>query len=327
MIAQHPLARRDDSRLLHLPAGGDPRHLAFKDLPDLLRDGDLLVVNDTRVIPARIRFEHRGAPAEILLLNPDGRDGDTWECLVRPGKKARPGARLQIRFGLWADVLAESLDGTRKIRFAPPGRLRQMLPEIGEVPLPPYIKETLADPERYQTMFARREGSAAAPTAGLHFTEDLLRRLADRGVERVAVNLRIGLDTFQPLRVDALDEHRMHSEKYSIPARAQDAIAACRERGGRVVAVGTTVVRALEAWAITGEAHGSTDVFIRPGWRFQVVDLMVTNFHLPRSTLLVLVSAFAGRERILRAYAEAVREGYRFYSFGDAMLLEREGGA
>jgi S-adenosylmethionine:tRNA ribosyltransferase-isomerase len=192
------------------------------------------------------------------------------------------------------------------------------------MPLPPYIKERLDDPERYQTVFAERDGSAAAATAGLHFTAQVLSELDRAGIERVAVTLNIGLDTFQPLRVDDLDEHRMHSERYWVPARTRDAIEACRGRGGRAVAVGTTVVRALEAWARSGDARGDTELFIRPGFHFQVVDLLLTNFHLPRSTLLVLVSAFAGRERILAAYREAIAEGYRFYSFGDAMLLQPE---
>jgi S-adenosylmethionine:tRNA ribosyltransferase-isomerase len=285
-----------------------------------------MVLNDTRVLPARIRLEHRGGDAEILLLHPAGRRqaaaGDTWECLVRPARKARLGTRLQVRFGLWADVVAEGELGQRRLRFAPPGRLTQLLPKVGEMPLPPYIHEALEDPERYQTVYARVAGSAAAPTAGLHFTPAVLALLTANGVEQARVTLRIGLDTFQPLRTENLAEHQMHSERYTIPEATAAAIAACRAAGGRVLAVGTTTARALEASG--GHAtEASTDIFIRPGFRFHVVDLLLTNFHLPRSTLLVMVSAFAGRERILAAYGEAVREGHRFYSFGDAMLLER----
>ncbi len=328
LIAQHPLKQRDASRLLHLPAAGRVGDLMFTDLPDLLRAGDLLVVNETRVLPARIRFQLREREAEILLLNLVDKAEDTWECLVRPGKAAYPGARLQLRFSLWADVVAQSPGGGRVLRFSPPGRLQRLLPQVGEVPLPPYIKEHLDDPERYQTVYARVSGSAAAPTAGLHFTEEMMERLEAAGIERAALTLRIGLDTFQPLRTENLEEHRMHSEAYRIPRPTRVAIDACRERGGRVVAVGTTVARALEAAALK-RAHrdpspdaGDTDIFIRPEFEFREVDLLLTNFHLPKSTLLVMVSAFAGRERVLAAYREALERGYRFYSFGDAMLLE-----
>ena len=328
LIAQHPPPVRGDSRLMHLAADGQPRHLAFADLPSLLRAGDLLVMNDTRVIPARIRFQHRGRGAEILLVEEAG-DPDTWDCLFRPGKRAVPGVRLQLAFGLWADVLRQEEGGRRRIRFAPPGRLAQLLPEIGEMPLPPYIKERLEDPERYQTVVAREPGSAAAPTAGLHFSEAMLARLQAFQVSRTEVTLRVGLDTFQPVRVEDLDQHHMHSEAYAIPIAARAAISACRERGGRVVAVGTTVARTLEAAAARRAAgdpradQGRTDIFIRPGHVFREVDLLLTNFHLPKSTLLVMVSAFSGRERILAAYRAAVASGYRFFSFGDAMLLER----
>ena len=315
---------------MHLPAEGEARDLAFADLPSLLREGDLLVMNDTRVIPARIRFEHHGRDAEILLVERAG-DADTWDCLFRPGKRAVPGVRLQLAFGLWADVLRQEEGGRRRIRFSPPGRLTQLLPRIGEMPLPPYIKEPLADPERYQTVVAREPGSAAAPTAGLHFTEGMLAAIGELGIPRTEVTLRVGLDTFQPVRVEALDDHRMHSEAYEVPASARAAIDACRERGGRVLAVGTTVARTLEAAAAKRAAgdpqpdRGRTDIFIRPGHRFLEVDLLLTNFHLPRSTLLVMVSAFSGRERILAAYRAAVAGGYRFFSFGDAMLLEPAG--
>jgi S-adenosylmethionine:tRNA ribosyltransferase-isomerase len=298
-------------------------------LPQLLRAGDLLVLNETRVLPARIRFRLKGRDAEILLLNPTAKDEDVWECLVRPGRAAYPGARLQLRFSLWADVVEQSPGGVRVLRFSPSGRLKALLPEIGEAPLPPYIKERLDDPERYQTVYARVPGSAAAPTAGLHFTGAIMDRLQAAGIGRAALTLRIGLDTFQPLRTEKLIEHQMHSEAYRIPRSTRAAIDACRERGGRVVAVGTTTARALEAAALKrseGDSRpdaGATDIFIRPGFKFGEVDVLLTNFHLPRSTLLVLVSAFAGRERVLAAYRDAIELGYRFYSFGDAMLLER----
>jgi S-adenosylmethionine:tRNA ribosyltransferase-isomerase len=329
LIAQHPLEPRDGSRLLHLPASGAARHLAFSELPSLLRAGDLLVVNETRVLPARIRFQLKGREAEILLLNSTGKDEDVWECLVRPGKAAYTGVRLQLRFSLWADVVEQSPGGIRVLSFSPPGRMKALLPEIGEAPLPPYIKERLDDPERYQTVYARVPGSSAAPTAGLHFTDAMMERLLAAGIERAALTLRIGLDTFQPLRTDNLEGHRMHSEDYRIPRPTRAAIDACRAHGGRVVAVGTTSARALEAAASKrsrGDPRpdaGDTDIFIRPGFRFREVDLLLTNFHLPRSTLLVMVSAFAGRERVLAAYAAAIERGYRLYSFGDAMLLER----
>lgn len=287
------------------------------------------MVNETRVLPARIRFRVGERDGEILLLQPADKDEDTWDCLVRPGRAAYPGARLQLRFSLWADVVEQSPGGGRVLRFSPPGRLKELLPEIGEAPLPPYIKAHLEDPERYQTVYARVPGSAAAPTAGLHFTDEMLSGLQAAGVEHAALTLRIGLDTFQPMRTEHLDSHRMHSEAYRIPRPTRAAITACRERGGRVVAVGTTAARALEAAAQRRAANdpgadaGDTDVFIRPGFEFREVDLLLTNFHLPRSTLLVMVSAFAGRERILAAYAEAIALRYRFYSFGDAMLLER----
>ena len=322
--------------MLHLPTGGAIKHLRFNDLPGLLRAGDLLVVNDTRVLPARIRFTWAERQAEILLLNPTS-DDDTWECLLRPGKRARPGTRLQVRFGLWADVLGRDPGGVCTLRFAPAGRLASLLPDIGEMPLPPYIKETLGDPERYQTVFSSvsvdpeiGSGSAAAPTAGLHFTPETWAALTEAGIGIVALKLRIGIDTFQPLREENLDDHRMHSEAYAIPGPTREAIEATRESGGRVVAVGTTAARALEAAAarreagedVTGADRGATDIFIRSPFRWREVDLLLTNFHLPKSSLLVMVSAFAGRVRLLDAYRLAIAEEYRFYSFGDAMLLE-----
>jgi S-adenosylmethionine:tRNA ribosyltransferase-isomerase len=321
LIAQHPLGDRTASRLLHLQAGGRPAHLNFTDLPRLLRPGDLLVVNETRVIPARLLFDLEGAPAEVLLLHP--LEPDRWEALVRPGRRLRRGATAEIRAGLRVVVEDELPQGRRMLRFEPPGKLAEVHEVIGVTPLPPYIHEPLEDPERYQTVYARVPGSAAAPTAGLHFSQDSLDQLRAGGVVVAPLTLRIGLDTFRPVRVEDLDHHQMHSEKFAIPAGTVVAVEACRAAGGRVVAVGTTVARALETWAHDGRTEGDTDLFIRPGFDFQAVDLLLTNFHLPRSTLLVLVSAFAGRERVLAAYREAVAREYRFFSFGDAMLLER----
>lgn len=310
-----------------VPAQGAIGHEAFDILPRLLRPGDLLVVNDTRVLPARLRFQWGERDAEVLLLREER--ADVWEALLRPGKRVRNGTRLQLRPGLWADVVSREPGGLFRLRFSPAGRLSALLPEIGEAPLPPYIKERLEDPERYQTVYARQPGSAAAPTAGLHFTDEMLARLAAARIEVATLTLHIGLDTFQPLRVEDLDDHRMHSEFYAIPATTRAAIDAAREREGRVVAVGTTAARALEAAAMRrgageGEAadRGATDIFIRPGHTWREVDMLLTNFHLPKSTLLVMVSAFAGRERVLEAYTEAIERRYRFYSFGDAMLLE-----
>jgi S-adenosylmethionine:tRNA ribosyltransferase-isomerase len=314
---------------MFVPAVGALRHLDFDQLPALLGTGDLLLVNDSRVLPARIRFRWNERDAEILLLQQVG-DTDAWEALMRPGRRVRPGSRFQLRFGLWADVEARATGGLFTLRFSPPGRLAELLPELGEPPLPPYIRERLDDPERYQTVYARAPGSAAAPTAGLHFSEEMLSRLRSTGIEVAGLTLHIGLDTFQPLRGEDLERHRMHSEAYVIPASTRAAITACRGRDGRVVAVGTTAARALEAAAsrrAAGEPEedadaGRTAIFIRPGHAFREVDMLLTNFHLPKSTLLVMVSAFAGRERILGAYSEAIERGYRFYSFGDAMLLE-----
>ncbi|MHB8508477.1 MAG: tRNA preQ1(34) S-adenosylmethionine ribosyltransferase-isomerase QueA [Candidatus Dormibacteria bacterium] len=321
LVAQRPLPGRGDSRLMHLPASARPRHLQFSDLPSLLHPGDLVVVNETRVIPARLRLVIDGREGEILLLHPLG--GDQWDALVRPGRRLRPGRVIELGEGLVCEVLEENHDGSRRVRFAPAGRLEMVLERLGEMPLPPYIHEPLADPERYQTVYARTPGSAAAPTAGLHFDVGMLDHLARLGVDVAPLTLRIGLDTFRPIRSDDLEDHVMHSEAYEVPGSTRAAMAATRERGGRVIAVGTTVARALESAAIAGSDSGQTDLFIRPGFEFREVDVLLTNFHLPRSTLLVMVAAFAGRERVLAAYREAAAAGYRFYSFGDAMLLER----
>jgi S-adenosylmethionine:tRNA ribosyltransferase-isomerase len=337
-IAQEP-APRGESRLLVLDRQGPERHSRVRDLPRLLRPGDLLVLNDTRVIPARLYGRSAGGgKMEILLVERVAER--EWEALVRPGRRARPGAVIAIEEGLAAEVVDKREDGSfhrYRLRFSEP--IEPHLDRLGHIPLPPYIHrpDTPEDRERYQTVFARRPGAVAAPTAGLHFTEDLLRELEAAGVETARVTLHVGIGTFKPVAAERLAEHRMESERYEIGEEAAAAIRRARMSGRRIVAVGTTVVRTLEGAALAtlaanGEVRagsGATDLFIfpggpdSPGFRFQVVDALLTNFHLPRSTLLMLVSAFAGRERVLAAYGEAIREGYRFYSYGDAMLAEQ----
>ena len=278
-------------------------------------------------MPARLfgTKEETGGSVELLLLQ--RRSHDTWECLVRPGRRLRPGTRVVFGEGLlWAEILERTESGGRVVAFRWEGDVfEEVLRRLGEMPLPPYIKERLQDPERYQTVYAREEGSKAAPTAGLHFTPELLEEVRARGVEIVPVTLHVGLGTFRPVTVESVAEHRMHAEFYRVPQESADAINRAKARGGRCVAVGTTVVRTLESAAAPGgevvPGSGWTEVFIYPGYRFKVVDALVTNFHLPRSTLLMLVSAFAGREQVLEAYQIAIASGYRFYSFGDAMLI------
>jgi S-adenosylmethionine:tRNA ribosyltransferase-isomerase len=326
-IAQRP-APRGESRLLCLAAAGPARHRRVRDLPDILRPGDLLVVNDTRVVPARLYGAGRGG-GEVELLLVEKLAALEWDALAKPGKRTRPGDRVRFADGLEAEVIATRDDGRRAFRFSEP--VEPHLERLGHVPLPPYIKRADDDADRalYQTVFASEPGAIAAPTAGLHFDEDLLARLAAAGIERSAVTLHVGIGTFKPVTAELVHEHRMERERFAIPAATAAALRRARERGGRVVAVGTTVVRTLEASALLsgGEplaGSGATDLFITPGFRFRVVDVLLTNFHLPCSTLLMLVSAFAGRERVLAAYEEAIGEGYRFYSYGDAMLAERE---
>ncbi|MCB1032237.1 MAG: tRNA preQ1(34) S-adenosylmethionine ribosyltransferase-isomerase QueA [Acidobacteria bacterium] len=337
-IAQFP-APRGESRLLVVDDPPGSRHRRIQDLPSLLEPGDLMVVNDTRVIPARLfaRRPETGGRVELLLV--EKVSPTTWDVLVKPGRKARPGARLILESempvreslpALEVEILEKHEDGRHRASFA--GPVEPYLETLGHIPLPPYIKrpDSRQDRELYQTVFARRDGAIAAPTAGLHFSDDLLRQLAERGVERTAVTLHVGIGTFKPVTADLAHEHRMESERWEVSSAAAEAIRACRQRGGRIVAVGTTVVRTLETAARRGEGaiepgSGSTDLFIRPGFEFRAVDRLLTNFHLPRSTLLMLVSALAGRERILDAYREAIEEGYRFYSYGDAMLLDRRG--
>jgi S-adenosylmethionine:tRNA ribosyltransferase-isomerase len=325
-IAQHPLPR-GESRLLALDREGRERHRRVRDLPALLHPGDLLVVNDTRVIPARLFARRAGGGRRVELLLVERASACEWEALAGPGKRARPGTVLELAPGLTAEVIGTAPTGRRRLRFSEP--IEPHLERLGHVPLPPYIRrpDEPADRERYQTVYARRPGAVAAPTAGLHLSEELLAALAAAGIERAAVTLHVGPGTFKPVTAERVAEHRMESERYEIDAAAAAAIRAARARGGRVVAVGTTVVRALESAAARSAEPapgcGATDLFITPGFRFRAVDVLLTNFHLPRSTLLLLVAAFAGRERVLAAYAEAVAAGYRFYSYGDAMLAER----
>jgi S-adenosylmethionine:tRNA ribosyltransferase-isomerase len=325
-IAQHPAQPRDASRLLVLDrATGTTAHHIFSDLPDLLSAGDLLVLNETRVIPARLHAtkQRTGGKVELLLLHRVGRQ--TWEGLVG-GKGLRPGIRVLVDGGPSAEIV-EDLGGARRlVRFDSP--ISPQLERLGEMPLPPYIREPLRSPDEYQTVFAREPGSAAAPTAGLHFTEGLLERIRQRGIGIAALTLHVGLDTFAAVTEDDPSQHIIHSEWCRLPPETAGLVNATRAAGGRVVAVGTTTVRTLETAAlraVPGETvaaiEGPTDLFILPGHTFQAVDILLTNFHFPRSTLVMMVSAFAGRERLLRAYRIAQAEGYRFYSFGDAMLI------
>lgn len=317
-IAQTPLTERDAARLL-VDRGSTIEHRAVRDLPEILAPGDLVVVNDTRVLPARLPLRRStGGAAEVLLL--EQRSDGTWEALVRPSRKLPSGSALTVG-ELTVEVGADLGDGRRLVTVDPGDRpLLAVLAEVGLPPLPPYIEHPIDDPERYQTVFADRPISAAAPTAGLHLTDAVFADLDRRGVDVATVELAVGLDTFRPVQVDRLDDHVMHSEWYSIPAVTLDKLAAARARGGRVVAVGTTSVRALETWGISGEVEGRSSIFIRRPYDWRVVDVLMTNFHLPRSTLLCLVDAFVG-PRWRNLYDVALGEDYRFLSFGDAMLL------
>jgi S-adenosylmethionine:tRNA ribosyltransferase-isomerase len=330
LVAQAPVSPRDASRLLVLPRRAGPAsHRRFRELPELLAPGDLLVVNRTRVIPARLHLTREGGgKAELLLLRPVGEPlplARRWVAIGKPGRALRPGRVLTAADGTRVEVVEKRTD---ELEVATDGPLFALLERQGELPLPPYIRRergpSAADGEDYQTVFAREPGAVAAPTASLHFTPAVLAALAARGVGLAELVLHVGAGTFLPVRDEHAADvraHRMHEEHYAIPPETLAAVAVARERGGRVVAVGTTAARALETWAQTGEAAGASRLFIYPGFDFRAVDALLTNFHLPRSTLLMLVSAFAGRERILAAYAEAVRERYRFFSYGDAMLL------
>ena len=327
LIAQDPLEDRSASRLLVLNRGtGAVEHHIFKEITDYLRPGDCLVLNNTKVIPARLLGvkEDTGAAIEILLLK--RRDSDVWETLVKPGKKARPGAKIVFGDGcLRAEVLEVVEEGNRLIRFDYEGIFEEVLDRLGEMPLPPYITHKLQDKNRYQTVYAKYEGSAAAPTAGLHFTEELLSQIGEIGVNIAYVTLHVGLGTFRPVKADNLSEHHMHSEHYQVTQETADLINRTKESGGRVICVGTTSCRTVESAADeNGRVQpgcGDTEIFIYPGYRFKVLDCLITNFHLPESTLVMLVSALAGRENVLSAYREAVEEKYRFFSFGDAMFV------
>lgn len=326
LIAQTPLERRDASRLMTLDkVTGEISHRHFYELPSLLQPGDCLVLNDSRVLPARL-IGHResGGAAEVLLLADKG--DKTWECLVRPGRKLREGARVAFGDGaLTAEVVEVLPDGNRLVRFDYEGIFLEVLEQLGKMPLPPYIKEELQDRERYQTVYSKEVGSAAAPTAGLHFTKELLQEVQNMGVKVCYVTLHVGLGTFRPVAEENLEEHDMHSEYCTISQETANAINETKQNGGRVICVGTTSCRTLESWA--GEdgtmkaSSGWTNIYIYPGYRFKVMDALVTNFHLPQSTLIMLVSALAGRKHVLAAYEEAVRNRYRFFSFGDAMFI------
>ena len=327
LIAQTPLEKRDASRLMCLDKEtGAVSHHHFYELPDFLNAGDCLILNNSRVLPARLlgRRLPGGGACEVLLLQDKG--DKVWECLVRPGKHLREGARVSFGEGELTAEIAEVLpDGNRLVRFEYEGIFLEVLERLGKMPLPPYIKEELRDQERYQTVYSKVNGSAAAPTAGLHFTPELLEKIAAKGVGIGYVTLHVGLGTFRPVKEDEVEQHDMHSEYCVIPQETADLINRTKANGGRVICVGTTSCRTVESWAgedgAMAAAGGWTSIYIYPGYRFKVMDALVTNFHLPESTLVMLVSALAGREHILAAYEEAVRERYRFFSFGDAMLI------
>ena len=328
LIAQHPLEKRDASRLLVLDrADGSVQHRHFTDLIDYLQPGDTLVMNNSRVIPARLMgsAEGRTTPIEVVLLTDKG-DG-VWECLTRPGKKTREGVRLSFGDGLLTAEV-ESVDpesGNRMIRFHYEGVFLELLEKLGTMPLPPYIKEKLDDQERYQTVYSKTPGSAAAPTAGLHFTKELLARISDKGINLAYVTLHVGLGTFRPVKVEDVTAHKMHSEYYIMDEDTAALINRTKEQGHQVFAVGTTACRTLETIADDAgrvrAQSGWTDIFIYPGYRFKLIDHLITNFHLPESTLMMLVSAFASRDMVMSAYQQAIEQEYRFFSFGDSMLL------
>ena len=328
LIAQDPLEDRSSSRLLVLDKNtGEISHHIFRDIIDYLHPGDCLVLNNTKVIPARLLGEREGTGGHVEVLLLKRKEADVWETLVKPGRKCKPGQRLTFGDGLLkAEVLETVEEGNRLIRFEYEGIFEEVLDKLGEMPLPPYITHKLKDKNRYQTVYAKHEGSAAAPTAGLHFTEELLDVIQKKGVRIARVTLHVGLGTFRPVKVEDVNDHHMHSEFYMIGQEAADIINDTKRRGGRVISVGTTSTRTLESVAdeqgFVRETSGWTEIFIYPGYRFKCIDALITNFHLPESTLLMLVSALAGKEFILNAYGTAVKEGYRFFSFGDAMFIE-----
>ncbi len=327
LIAQDPLEERSASRLMVLiRRTGEVTHKVFSDILQYLNSGDCLVINNTKVIPARLFGVKEGTQGKIELLLLKRLQDDVWETLVKPGKKAKPGTKIVFGDGiLTGEILEITEDGNRKIRFFYEGIFEEILDRLGQMPLPPYITHQLKDKNRYQTVYAKFEGSAAAPTAGLHFTKELLEQVQSMGVEIAEVTLHVGLGTFRPVKTENILDHHMHSEYYSISQEAAEKINRAKENGGRIIAVGTTSTRTLEAAADADgrlqEKSGWTDIFIYPGYEFRVIDGLITNFHLPESTLVMLVSAFAGREAVLRAYETAVQERYRFFSFGDAMLI------
>ena len=326
LIAQTPLERRDASRLLCLDkVSGTTEHRVFSELPELLRPGDCLVMNDSRVLPARLMgARETGGAVEVLLLRDLG--GGRWECMTRPGRKAKPGTRLIFGGGeLEAEVLEVAEGGNRIIEFKYDSIFLEVLERLGRMPLPPYIKAELEDGERYQTVYSRELGSAAAPTAGLHFTKELLAKIAEKGVRECFVTLHVGLGTFRPVKAEDIEEHEMHSEFCIIPEETARIITETKRAGGRIVCVGTTSCRTVESFAnedgTMDAKSGWTNIFIYPGYKFKCLDALITNFHLPESTLIMLVSALAGREHVLAAYKEAVEKRYRFFSFGDAMFI------
>jgi len=324
LIAQTPLADRQTSRLLTLDKlNGKISHGIFTDILDIFNSGDCLVINNTKVIPARLFGQNKDKAVEILLLNNKG--GDIWEVLVKPGKYARNGDKITFGEILNGEIVNVLEDGNRLIKFEYNGIFEEILDALGEMPLPPYIMEKLEDKDRYQTVYAAEPGSAAAPTAGLHFTHELINSLVEKGVKIANVTLHVGLGTFRPVKTDRIEDHEMHSEFFVLEPLQADIINTCRKTGGRIVAVGTTSVRTLESCAddlgILHPNSGYTAKFIYPGYKFNAIDALITNFHLPESTLIMLVSALAGRENVLNAYNQAIAERYRFFSFGDAMLI------
>lgn len=327
LIAQDPLEDRSSSRLMVLnKQTGEYEHKIFRDILSYLRKGDCLVLNDTKVIPARLfgEREHTGGKVELLLLK--RREHDIWETLVKPGKKAKPGTVLIFGDGILKGTILETIeDGNRLIQFSYEGIFEEILDKLGQMPLPPYITHKLADKNRYQTVYATYEGSAAAPTAGLHFTKELLSQVEAMGVTIARVTLHVGLGTFRPVKVEDVSKHHMHSEFYMVSEEAAEKINRTKKEGGRIICVGTTSCRTVESASdeqgIVHAGSGNTDIFIYPGYQFKVLDCLITNFHLPESTLLMLVSALAGKEHIMAAYEEAVKEHYRFFSFGDAMFI------
>lgn len=326
LIAQTPAEPRDSSRLLvYHRQDGAVEHKIFRDIIDFLKPGDALVVNDTRVIPARLygKKQSTGRKVEFLLLNQLSKD--TWEVIMRPGKKLRIGDRVEFAEDLQAEILEKKEDGVTRVKFYFDGLFEPLLERYGNMPLPPYITKRLEDRQRYQTVYAKENGSAAAPTAGLHFTPELMEKIRQKGIDIIPVLLHVGLGTFRPVKVENVENHKMHSEYYSISADSARRINETRKKGGRIIAVGTTSVRTLESVAdedgCIKEQSGNTEIFIYPGYRFKCVDALITNFHLPESTLLMLISAFMGKEQALSLYHLAVQERYRFFSFGDAMLI------